>query len=251
MANTWTDTAGNVLDQIGIVVADGPIHNGKDALGIIEGDTAFFDAGGETQEGNDGKNYDALPVFYPGTDTYEDAAGNIHAVAMIGSAPDGPDFTGWSAGSEAGVYTDGETGGKFPTGVDVLNDGADITIDEATHQADGVECITSTFDIAESAEVIIYFPDFQTSSPGQTWKALVYVADIENTDIGQLIFGVAEFDAGQSGIDFNAIELVAGLNEFERAISPEAAFVRGQITIASAVPSSLTITMALKLEQIS
>jgi hypothetical protein len=187
----------------------------------------------------------------PAVSALTQSAGQLLAAIANSAAGGGaPDFTGWSSGSEAGVYTDGVTGGKFPTGCSCLFDGAIVTIDEATHTAGGVECITITVDIVAAGEVIIYFPGFQASAEGQTWRAYLHAAAIENVDTEAALYGIAEFDAEDGGLDFNSEPIAEGLNDFDHTLGEGSAQVRGEILIASGVPSSLTMTFAAKLEQV-
>lgn len=84
MADTWTDSAGTLLDQIGVVVTAGPAYGARDALGVYEGDTALNVVLTDAYVANDGTLQDSMPVFYPGTDTYEDAAGVLRDTAAFG-----------------------------------------------------------------------------------------------------------------------------------------------------------------------
>ena len=87
MSDTWTDTAGIIRDQIGVVVTDGPVYGALEALGVYEGDTALLVVEDDFYEANDGTLQASLPVFYPGTDTYEDSAGTLHETTLIGELP--------------------------------------------------------------------------------------------------------------------------------------------------------------------
>lgn len=160
----------------------------------------------------------------------------------------GPDFDGLTAGSAVGEL--GNTG-SLPTGWGYSLDGVSVTVDEATHDVGGVESITITAVIAEAGEGIIYFPDFQLAASGQTWRVYLHASSVENIDMETIIYGIAEFDAEDGGLDFNSEAIAEGLNDFEHALAPEAMQARGEIFVASAVPSSLTMTFAAKLEQVS
>lgn len=84
MADTWTDSAGILRDQIGVIVATGPARGSRDALGVYEGDTALNVVLTDDYVANDGTLQDSIPVFYPGTDTYFDAAGTLCETAAFG-----------------------------------------------------------------------------------------------------------------------------------------------------------------------
>ena len=159
----------------------------------------------------------------------------------------GPDFDGLTAGSAVGEL--GDTG-SLPTGWEYAVDGLTITVDQATHDAGGVECITLTFMVAEAGEGQVYFPELQIAEEGQDWRTSLYVAAIENTDFEAISYGLAEFVEG-SQTDFNGEGLTAGLNEFDRTTGAGIDGARGMISIGSGIPSSLTMTFAAKLEQVS
>lgn len=243
MTDTYTDTAGILRDQIPVIVTDASTG----ALGVYAGDTALKVVLTDTYVANDGTLQEPMPVFYPGTDTYEDSAGVLRDTVLMGSAPS-VDFTGLTAGSVAG---DVETTGSLPTGWDYSLDGVSITVDEATHDAGGVECITITVEIAAVGEGIIYFPDFQPAAEGETWRVYLHVASMENTDMETAVYGVAEFDGADAPLDFNSEQIAEGLNEFSRQLGVTVEQARGEIFFSSLVPSSLTMTFAAKLEQVS
>lgn len=106
MADTWTDTAGTLRDQIGVIVTAGPVYGSRDALGVYEGDSALKVVLTDAYEANDGTLQDAMPVFYPGTDTYFDAAGTLRETMLFGVAA-----TSFATGSLSfnGNSLDGET----------------------------------------------------------------------------------------------------------------------------------------------
>lgn len=182
----------------------------------------------------------------------------IATAAEAGGGGDIPDFTGWSVGSEAGVYTDGETGGKFPTGCSVnlgFDDGEDPTleIDEATHTEDGIEAITfSLTSVGEGCSFEFHIPA-QAASEGQNWRfdACIRVdaslVSPENavvallSDVDQISFDDA---AIQDGGDLaNSLRTVSG------DVPPDATGVYGAFSFF--LPAgSVTISIALKLEQV-
>lgn len=84
MTDTWTDTAGVLRDQIGVILTDGPAYGAREAIGVYEGDTALKVVLADAYEANDGTMQDALPVFYPGTDAYQDSAGILRDTVQIG-----------------------------------------------------------------------------------------------------------------------------------------------------------------------
>lgn len=84
MTDTWTDTAGILRDQIPVIVTAGPVYGSRDAIGVYEGDSALKVVLTDAYEANDGTMQDTLPVFYPGTDTYQDSAGILRDTIQFG-----------------------------------------------------------------------------------------------------------------------------------------------------------------------
>lgn len=185
---------------------------------------------------------------------------------FVGSAGGGggdiPDFTGWSDGSVAGVYTDGVTGGKFPTGCLVnlvFDDGEDPTLEitEATHTEDGVEAITfALVAVGGGCRIDFYFPngeEGEAASEGQTWRVDV----CSRVDAGdaepQGIAASLQSDVEEISFDDAAIQtggdLANSLRTVQGAAPVDATVVFG--VFGFFIPAgSVTITLALKLEQV-
>lgn len=187
----------------------------------------------------------------------------ICTAAEAGGGGDLPDFTGWSAGSEAGVYTDGETGGRFPTGCALnlsFDEGEDPTLEitEATHTEDSVEAITiSLTAVGNGCLFELYFPNGQEGQPaseGQTWRLdaclRVDAGDVTPTNIAISLGS----DGGEIDLNEDAIQdggnLASSLRTIQGAALAETTEVHGYISFV--IPAgSVTITLALKLEQVS
>ena len=108
MADTYVNSAGITCDQIGVIIVDPPIYNGREVIGVYENDTGIFNAGGDTYIGNDGYPREAMPVFAPGTSTYIDSAGVPQDTRLIGEVVAPSEFATGSL-SFNGNATDGET----------------------------------------------------------------------------------------------------------------------------------------------
>lgn len=108
MADTWTDSAGILRDQIGVVVAGGPVYGVREAIGWVEGDTAIKVVLTDDYVANDGTLRDTKPIFYPGTDTYLDSAGILRDTRLIGTVVAPSEFATGSLSFNGNVL-DGET----------------------------------------------------------------------------------------------------------------------------------------------
>lgn len=258
MIDTWTDSTDTLRDQIGVVVTAGPAYGARDAVGAAQGDTAMKVVLTDTYEANDGTLQDSLPVFYPGAETYEDAAGNLMATLAIGGQPD-VDFTGWSSGSAAGIYTDGVTGGKSPTGCTVnlsFDPGEDPTLEitEATHTEDGIEAITfSLTAIGAGCGFELSVPS-EIASEGQIWalNACVRVdgGDAEPQNVAVSLMS----DVDQIAFDDGALQvggnLAGSLRTVQGAAQADTTSVHG-VLFFFLPAGTVVVTLAMKLGQIS
>lgn len=176
-----------------------------------------------------------------------------------GGGGDIPDFTGWSAGSEAGVYTDGETGGKFPTGCMVnlgFDEGEDPTLEitEATHTVNGVEAITFSLTAVGNGCAFELIMPAQGALEGQTWALNACIrVDGGDAEPGN-VFVSLQSDVEEIAFSDGAIQtggnLANSLRTIDGAVPVDTTSVHGSFSFF--LPAgSVTITLALKLEQVS
>lgn len=168
-----------------------------------------------------------------------------------------PDFTGLTAGSAVGVVG---SGGSLPTGWEVSGT-AVVEVLQATNTDDGIECIQIKLSeaVEEFADCVILFPNGSTGMPAaenDTWKVGAYLREDASTLAGGYDHSLSLYsDQGSFGGGSDPFTVGGDLGDSYREVQnlldhvgAVAAYSRFSVEITT---GSITLTIAMKLEQVS